>query len=64
MVDIYVLLGRKFFQDAARCGHWGFQVKCAPRYWELNGDGLEGVRGPTSGRKAGCSTKIYVVIRH
>ena len=19
-----------------RCGHWGFQVKCVPRYWELN----------------------------
>lgn len=47
-------------------GPLGFQIKCVPGYWELtcrNGDELEGVRGPTSERKAGCSTKICVVPR-
>lgn len=63
----YVLPGRKSFWGPGRCGHWGFQIKCIPRSRELifrNGDGLEGVRGSTSGKKVGCSTKTNVVPRN
>lgn len=31
----YVLPGNKFFWDPVKCDHWGLQVKCFSRYWEL-----------------------------
>lgn len=59
------MLGRKFFWDPDRCGHWGFQVKCVSRYREQtprNGDGLgEVLRGSRGEKKAECFTRVWLI---
>lgn len=40
-----MLSGGECFGVSDRCGHWGFCVECASRYWQLtlrNGDGIGG----------------------
>ena len=43
--DDCVLPARKFFWDPVECGHWGFQVKCVSRYWELTSRDEDGLSG-------------------
>ena len=55
---------KKFFWSPEGCHFWGSYEKCVSGYWDLilrNEDGLEVVERLCKRKKAGCSTRTYLV---